>query len=132
MVRMLFFLIVITLLVVYVPENVRQDLKNSITFVYETVHKFIKQTFPEGSDKLKDLLAQATYTDTQQINPTFEERQINECSERTNREEDSKDTINEQKTSSDHKQLQKFYRINRDKLIELMEILGEPNNDKIE
>ena len=132
MVRMLFLLIIITLLVFYVPDNTRQELKNIITSINGSVHKLVKENFPERSDKLKYLFSQARYENTRQVDSTLEQKQINECFEKTDGEEDSKDTVDGQEPSIDTEHFRTFYKINRDKLIELMNILGEPSNDKKE
>jgi len=117
------------LLIVYVPDDTRQKLKNIISSVYGSVHELVKETFPGGSDKLKVLFSQATYTNIQQVDPTLEQKRINERFEGNNIEEDNQNIINEQEPSIDHKQIREFYEINRDKLMELMNILGETSDD---
>jgi len=132
MIRAIFYLILITLLVVYVPDNTRKELKNIIAFVYNSGHKIVKETFSEGQEKPKDPFTEATYTNPQQIYFPLENKKVKEYSEKTNMDGDSKETINEDKSSSDHKQFRTFYKNNRNKLVELMNILGKSNNDKDE
>jgi len=130
MIRMIFFLTLITMLVVYVPDNVRQNLKNTITFAYKSADKFIDGTFPECSDKLNHLLSKVENINIQKIDHPREQKQINKHPKNINIKKDNDAPINEKEPQIDIQQFREFYKINRDKLIELMNMLEESDNDK--
>ena len=129
MIRILFYFISITLLAVYVPDNTRKELKNIIASVYGRAHTLVEKTFPDGSNKLKELLPQVEYIRVKQIDFKTEQEQLQEPAEKANEEDTHLEGTNEQKPSFDPGQFQAVYKNGRSKLVELMNILGEADDD---
>ena len=129
MIRALFCVTLITVLVVYVPDSTKQELKRSITSAYGSLYNVVEKIFPNGPNTLRHIFSRTIYVDTHNPDPFPEHTQVEEDLKRACKKEEHTATMSVEIPSVDQKHFYALYKKNRDKVIELMNLLEEPLND---